>query len=291
MRRYGYFPPNVERALRTLVLYDWDGNSSVDRRNAGRYLLDENEDSWLGFNLPFVLRSGGNLFRPPTRPPDISCLALEPIFDGNGVEIGEGPAMPIMYLDATETQGFYRMVTQLEAQLKTVRDQTDRWQFIDVAVGYLVKAFFSDELDQLLWHITAIEALLGERTTDSLTETLARRCGLVLGSSREDRKRIHKSFKKLYALRSDLVHGNTNAKNAHGGHLAVARHLARDVAIWFLQYLYFLAEDLPANDERHPKRVELLSALEMKREERERYSYFLGRLPCSFPWKQCWNNR
>ena len=50
--------------------------------------------------------------------------------------------MPIMYLDATETQGFYRMVTQLEAQLKTVRDQTDRWQFIDVAVGYLVKAFF-----------------------------------------------------------------------------------------------------------------------------------------------------
>ena len=138
--------------------------------------------------------------------------------------------------------------------------------------------------------MAAIEALLGQNV-DALTETLARRCGLVLGSSEKDRKKIHQSFKKLYALRSNVVHGKTKLRDAQEGHLAIARYIARDVAVWFLQYLCFLAENLPEDDERHPKRAELLSALEMRQEERERLSYLIGRVPCSFPGKQCWDKR
>ena len=138
--------------------------------------------------------------------------------------------------------------------------------------------------------MAAIEALLGQNV-DALTETLARRCGLVLGSSKKDREKIHQSFKKLYALRSDVVHGNTKLGDAQEGHLAIARYFARDVAVWFLRYLCFLAEDLPADDERHPKRDELLSALEMREDERERLSYLIGRVPCGFPGKHCWNRR
>ena len=288
---YGHFPPAIARVLQTLVLYDWDGISRADPRDVGRYLLDgQDRYRWLGFTLPFVLRSGGSLFRPPDQVPDISSLELVPDFDHDGVERGECLPMPIHYLDATETCSFSRTVTEFEIQLNTIRSRTARWQFIDVAVSYLVKAFFSDDLDQLLWHIVAIEALLGEHT-EALTETLARRCGLILGSSKEDRKKIHKSFKYLYVLRSDVVHGNTKQKNAHEENLAIARYIARDVAVWFLQYLCFLSEAFPANDERHPKRAELLSALEMRQEGRERLSYLIGRVPCSFPGKQCWDKR
>ena len=288
-RHYGHFPPAVAHVLQTLVLYDWDyerdGISDADPRDIGRYLLDEQEDRWFGFKLPFVLRSGGSLFRPPAQAPDISCLSLEPVFD-DGVECGERP-IRYVYPDATS---FSSMVTEFESQLNTIRSQTARWQFIDVAVNYLVKAFFFRELDQLLWHITAIEALLGQNV-DALTETLARRCGLVLGSSEEDRKKIRRSFKQLYTLRSNVVHGKTKLRNAQEGHLAIARYIARDVTVWFLQYLCFLAEDLPANDERHPERTELLSALEMGEKDRERLSYLIGRVPCSFPGKQCWDKR
>ena len=258
-RHYGHFPPAILRVLQTLVLYDWDGNSCVDPRDVDRYCLN-GQERWLGFTLPFVLRSGGSLFRPPAQAPDISCLALEPVFDPDGVEAGERP-MHFISLDAAETCSFSLTVTEFETQLNIIRSQTARWQFIDVAVNYLVKAFFSDELDQLLWHMVTIEALLGQNTK-ALTETLARRCGLVLGSSKEDRKKIAQSFKKLYALRSDVVHGNTRLRNLHEGNLAIARYIARDVAVWFLQYLCFLAEGLTVDDERHPERTELLSALE-----------------------------
>ena len=282
-RRYGNFPPGVERALKALVLYDWDSDSfSYSKpRDIGRYLLDKENDGWFGFNLPFVLRSGGSLYCPPPRAPDISRLSLEPVIDPDGVEYGVHP-IRFIYPDSSS---FFRTVTEFESQLNKVRDQTDRWQFIDVAVGYLVKAFFSDELDQLLWHITAIEALLGERK-GGLTETLAKRCGLVLSSSKEDRKKIKRSFRNLYDIRSNIVHGNTNQPQTREGHLAIARNIARDAAVWFLRYLCFLAKDIPAHDECHPERSQLLSALDMGKQERERLSYLIGRVPPSFPSKQ-----
>ena len=145
-RHYGHFPSAVERVLKTLVLYDWDYDrhaiSDADRTDVGRYTLNGQKDRWFGFDLPFVLRSGGSLFRPPAQAPDISCLRLEPVFDSDGVERGERPIQNI-YLDSAETCSFSRTVTELESQLKTIRSQTARWQFIDVAVNYLVKAFFS----------------------------------------------------------------------------------------------------------------------------------------------------
>ena len=112
-RHYGHFPSAVACALQTLVLYDWDfdGISWADPRDVSRYLLD-GQDRWLGFTLPLVLWSGGSLFRSPAQAPDISCLALEPVHDLDGVERGERPACYI-YLDATETCSFSRTVTRV----------------------------------------------------------------------------------------------------------------------------------------------------------------------------------
>ena len=285
------FPSSVHHALRSLVLYDWNCDRILaDQKDIDRY-LPEGQDGWFRFSLPFILRSGGSPFGPPDRAPDLSHLSLEPVFDPNGDEYGERPISDIH----PGVTSFSRSIAEYESQLDTILDtirsrnaQATEWHFVDVALSYLIKAFFADGLDQLLWHIAAIEALLGE-SQERLTETLARRCGLILGSSNEDRKRVRKSFKKLYDLRCDLVHGKTKQSNAQEGHLAIARNLARDVLIWFLQYLCFLAEDLPAGDRRLPKRAELLAALETKEDSRKRVSYLLSRVPGSFPRKRCWD--
>ena len=53
-----------------------------------------------------------------------------------------------------------------------------------------------------------LEAILGDNNTmENLTNTLADRCAYLLGDSISARKRIRKDFKKLYGIRSKVVHG------------------------------------------------------------------------------------
>ena len=291
-RTYSDFPSGIFDALQPLVLYDWtwELTSRKGRRDIDRYLLEKQTDRWFGFDMPFLIQSGGSLIYPPTQMPDVSCLNLEPFLDSDGEEVGQSP-VGMFYMDTTETRSFSRIVVEFQHQLSKIRSQTGRWKFIDVTVSHLVKAFFSHDLDQFFWHIVAIESLLGE-DTKALTEMLARRCGMVLGASKKDRQEISLSFKKLYTLRSDLVHGNTKLRNhPHEGYLAVARYIARDIAVWFLQFLSFLSEDLPEDDGRNPNREDLLSTLEMGKEERRRLSYLMDRVPGNFPSKQCWGER
>ena len=288
-RQYSTFPPAVERVLQTLVLYDWDTNLSGDRDNEHRYSLLEDHRRWLGFHVPFVMHCGGSLFRPPVQPPDISRLALQPLFNDDGDESGVCPQPPIHNLHHKETRGFSRIVAKYENQLKKIRTQADKWSFIDVAISHLVKAFFAFELDQLLWHTVAIEALLGEPTPGRLKDTLASRCGCVLGCTKAGRATIDRSFRKTYDLRSDVVHGNTKLKEIHSGHLTVVRYIARDATVWFLDYLYHIAQGFQPNDERLPHRRELLSALDIRPDARKRISHLLSRVPVDFPSSECWD--
>ena len=91
-------------------------------------------------------------------------------------------------------------------------------------MGYFVKAFFTDSfekgLEQLLWNITALEALLGEKN-DDLTESLARRISTILGTTKKEKKKIKKQFKELYNFRCALVHGIHFKEEIYIGHLRV----------------------------------------------------------------------
>ncbi|MDE3000534.1 MAG: HEPN domain-containing protein [Gemmatimonadota bacterium] len=288
-RRYSSFPTPVERTLQTLVLYDWDTNLDANPSNDRRYGPLEDSRTWLGFSLPFVMRFGGSLFGPPSQAPNVSNLALEPFFNEDGEEIGERPRSPIHYLSAEETRAFCHSVEKFDNQLNTIRTQTKKWRFIDVAVSHLVKAFFAFELDQLLWHTVAIEALLGQRE-HALTDSLAKRCGSVLGSTKAGREQIGQSFREIYRLRSDVVHGNEKLRKIHDGHLSAGRYIARDVTVWFLDFLCHIAEGMQPDDERLPSRRELLSALDTKSEQRKRISHIFSRVPIDFPSNDCWDD-
>lgn len=53
-----------------------------------------------------------------------------------------------------------------------------------------------------------LEAILGDdETKDNITATLADRCSYLLGDSISARKSIRENFKKLYGIRSKVVHG------------------------------------------------------------------------------------
>lgn len=111
---------------------------------------------------------------------------------------------PIFHLDALETTLKFEVeLLTISYVFESVKHQAP---FIYAATRFMVKGFLSAGLDQLLWHITAIEALLGENS-GNLLDTLKRRLSMILGTTEKDRKATRKEFGELYDFRSRLVHG------------------------------------------------------------------------------------
>jgi hypothetical protein len=133
----------------------------------------------------------------------------------------------------------------------------------------LTKAYFAGGLDQLLWYITSIEALLGERG-EELSEKLARRIAAIMGKTKNEKKDIKKRFKALYDFRSALVHGNKFRKEVYWGHLREAREFARICLVWFLNFLAEIQNGISDNqlDTELPKRKIILNLLDMDEKER-----------------------
>jgi len=108
-------------------------------------------------------------------------------------------------------------------------------------------------LGQLLWHITTLEALLGEPR--EVTATLAKRVALITEQTNKARGEVRKQVQELYDFRSSIVHGKTTLRTnrIHEGHLRKARNLSRLVLLWFISFLSAIqakfSENIPTRDE------------------------------------------
>jgi virulence-associated protein VapD len=281
--QYSPYHP-LERAIQRLALFDWQPDYT--RGNSKK----EEWQGWLGFHIPFVLKVSDNLLEAPTRAPSLSSLETEPDFDpATGEELGERPAWYIN-LDEQETEALARCLSTVDKLLGNIRIAENVWPFISRGLGFLVKGFFEKGLEQLLWHITVLEALLGEDRA-GVTTRLARRIGAILGASEAERKAIRKQFEQLYEFRSNLVHGNQFRKQIWAGHLLEARGLARKTLIWFL---YFLNSVLKKSGSREPqglpKREELLAFIDFEQDAARRVSGLIKSLPPGFPAVSTWSN-
>jgi hypothetical protein len=110
-----------------------------------------------------------------------------------------------------------------------------------IAFKYLYTAFFINDLskatEQLLWHITTIEALLGEEG-EGITSKLKHRLANILGKDyKGGRKKVKELFYKIYKMRCNLVHGRGYGEDISIDYLYEARNLARKACIWFIIYL------------------------------------------------------
>jgi hypothetical protein len=140
-------------------------------------------------------------------PPNLEVLETEPYFDPfTEEELGKQPSRYIN-LDREETQALERCLRMVDGLLRVVEPFNGNWPFLARGLGFFIKGVFAKGLEQLLWHITALETLFGE-DRPGITALMARRVAAVLGETEADRKTIRKRFEDLYKLRSELVHGS-----------------------------------------------------------------------------------
>ena len=165
---YTRFPPAIERVLARLVLFDWVGDPQDPLTYSGQDGLP------FGFEIPFVLRVDDNDLKGPESAPDLSKLKsygtkVNPVTE----EEYEAPYVTFN-LNEPRVAALEEYIQRADECLRNLEkkehdpslpylDTLDtRWPFLKVAIGNLIKAFFTEELEQLLWHITALEALLGD---------------------------------------------------------------------------------------------------------------------------------
>jgi len=278
-RRLTQLPLPVEKGLRTLVLYDWkqiwqeqDEKSAIEKRVG-----------WRGFGVPAIITVTDDLLGWPVWLPSAEKIEMEDDMDDEDNANGEKPAWPIFSLDEKESKKLTETLVELHDALSSLESNKEA-EFLRNAAGFLLKGFLSERLEQLLWHMIAIEAALGEQlSNESVTRVMQRRLGLILGETEASRKEVGKAFYNLYSIRSGLVHGDHLRKDVFEGHLAEARKLARAAVVWAIRGFSLLAKKGNVTPTLAPKRSDLLRLLDMTEEERLRLPAQVSWLPSSFP--------
>ena len=291
---YTRFPTAIERALERLVLFDWVGELQEGRE-------PPNGHWWFGFKIPFVLRVDDNDLKAPESAPDCSKLESYGIkhVDLDTDEEYKGHCVDFD-LNESRVVAFEQCIKRADECLGHLEkkdsdtDPTYRdtyWPFLKVALGNVIKAFFTDGLEQLLWHITALEALLGERGS-GITASLARRSTAILGTTEKERKECRKKFRELYDLRSALVHGRQFKEDVHRKQLFEARMMVLRVTIWFVHYLGEMAARIKEESWQGevPDREDLLVLLDRRigNADQKRLQAILNDLPTGFPAAPDW---
>jgi len=232
--RFTSHPRDLHFILKQLALFDWQADYWKNSgHNGGRRKPRDEQRGWLGFGIPFVLRIHDHLLTSPSQPPQIPPLETEPVTDSRtGKDLGEAPAFYIN-LENDETASFKTFVEHVGNLLSNLETSSHPWKSLDLALHFLMKGFFAEGMEQILWHITSLEALLGQKG-EGLRKPLAGRIASILGKDDRESEDVEKRFKELYSFRSDLVHGNQFDKQVYVGHLRDARDLARRTLLWFL---------------------------------------------------------
>lgn len=248
--KYTHLPPEIETPLKSIILWD--------EQESGLGI-----DYWVSFvSIPFVITVSDNPFRAPRPAPPIESFTSyqTEVFDNKESEVSQ----KLVDLTAKGTEQFEQFIRIINAQLQAIRLVGTPWGFVDHALNYMLKGFFSDGLDQLIWHVVALEAFFGERSADeSVTEQLSKRVAVIHSGDPGRGVVALKEFKTLYKIRCDLVHGRPFKIEVDSRQQWIARRLARRVAIRMVAILGQLASEIGKGGLTDiPSRGEILSMLD-----------------------------
>jgi hypothetical protein len=221
----GRFPPVVEAALFFLLLAPWEEWSTMP------------EADWRGFRVPGIYTVDEDLFVRPDPPPSPDSLTLEPwiVQDrwGKEIELERPSRLP---LDNAMEAGLARFT---DAAWKKLGAAEATSLFETPTVHFLVRAFLADGMDEVMAHMTSIEAALGLEMDHkarlrpkpdrhkgvSASDRVAARIAALL----DDPPSVG-AYKELFELRSNFVHGRARMQKVSTPLQVRARHLARRVA-------------------------------------------------------------
>lgn len=221
----GRFPPAVERALFFLLLAPWEDWSTMPSVD------------WRGFQLPWIYTLDLDLFTHPAVPPSPDSLSLEPwiVQDhwGDELELERPTTFP---LDDAAKPALSLFTDGAWAQLEAARASE---LFETPVAHFLVRAFLADGMDEVMAHMTVIEAALGLesdhrkwqlpknapfRGLSATDRVAARMVGLL------DDPKSGQTYKDLFELRSSYVHGRVGLAKISTRQRVNARSLARRVS-------------------------------------------------------------
>lgn len=280
-KEFNGFPAAIELALRPLVLYDWEPVHKWASFQSVSDPASEPGFGWFHFQIPFWLEVNDNLLVPPTSPPIIPDVEMEILGDEDCPEF-EMPFRAVE-MDVDSEVMFRTFVSWAEECLTWLKPLQEKWPFVEVSTGFLLKAFFSEGLEQLLWHIAVLDSLFGENKEGN-TSLMANRLGTALAGE-TGKNNIKRAFRGLYDFRSALVHGKEGLldQTIYVKHLREARHFARSALLWFLRYVELVQNQGDANTDVLPKREELLAMLDFDESARNRLGKLIKVLPEGFP--------
>lgn len=245
-RDFGAFDPHagahpgvVADILFALLLAPWEDWHSLDT-------------DWVGFNIPWVHLVTDDLFVRPKPVPSAGTLTWEDAAyqddDGEMVEYQRPFTVPLYdaaqpILAACDPDWWARIETAAATPL-----------FETPVKHFLVRAAFSDGMDQIMAHMTAIEAALGLQSDFSkkgrpkhdqigATARLAKRVAILLGDPQAGQ-----DYAELFALRSAFVHGRPIAGQISGKDRTLARRLARRVVVALVDAANGMGSTLPRAD-------------------------------------------
>ena len=238
--RYGLYPKKADIILKCLSLFNWEEKSlgyQSDSEKTMTLLSKKSgvpvEDEYHGlreedyrelyhkFTLPFLIEVYDNPLCFPSRPPKYSEWS---IFEHRDFDF-----------DKRETEKFKKFIKNAIRIVERVRGKKE-WKFIDNSIEFLHKAFFSEGVEELLWNITAIESLVGQKSElkGGITKILAERISKILARTEDERRKLLRQFGKLYDYRSNIVHGTKYDEDIRGFYYFLARNLARRTVQTFL---------------------------------------------------------
>ena len=205
------FEPAIERGLFVLSMYPWEERTEAD------YV------TWQPFRFPWMYTVKHHIFAAPQAAPDPDTLTWTTRFTQEGEDF-EAPG--VIDFDTSTLHDLEATLRELWDRLRSL--ETPKWDGTDafnpLIERFFLRAFGEEDLDQLLWHVTTVDAAVGKQEKDS-TKAIKRRVARLLSDAA-----IGKQFGDYYDIRSGYVHGRQfKDPNFWQRDLAKARRLTRRV--------------------------------------------------------------
>ncbi|EPG2630760.1 hypothetical protein HMPREF2719_21570 [Pseudomonas aeruginosa] len=221
----GRFPAVVERALFFLLLAPWEDWSEMP------------EVDWRGFRVPWIYSLDDDLCAFPTPPPAPERLSWQPHFQQVAPDEWEESERPAELKTSASAEDVRQALDSEWPSFQTPSTLASEL-FSTPVEHFLVRAFLSDGIDEVMAHLIVVEAAFGSESdhkakqrlpTDSHKEGATRRVAARL-SAAIGRPEAAKEYLDLYDMRCTYVHGRPEGRIISTKQRVLARRLAREAA-------------------------------------------------------------
>lgn len=221
----GRFPAAVESALFFLLLAPWEDWAEMTQVD------------WRGFRLPWVYTLDNDLCAFPPPPPPPERLSWEPYSHQVGHYEWEESERP-MWLRTWATAEDVRQTLEARWVLLQAASTQASELFSTPVEHFLVRAFLSDGIDEVMAHLIMIEAAFGAEadhrrklrlTGDNHDESPTRRVAARLSAAIVE-PGAAKEYLDLHDMRCTYVHGRPEGRIISTQQRVLARRLAREAA-------------------------------------------------------------